>query len=242
MRSMIVTTLSLGALLVGGIATDVQAGASVQISIGTQRDWPEFEYFEADVDDENLIVISDNEVGYWVMLPSGRWVMRTRRLWFDNGCSEWRFGPWSFNYSVNYGCQCNGPFHGYCPFHGERYRSYVVTHYPHRNYYREGRGCDRPAYYDRPDCRNTRSVCVLPPPPLPLPPPFGINPLRRAPEHHQTSVTRTTRIETMPSRQVTRSAPARQSAPTVYRTTTTRTTRPDNQDSRVVSRGGSHRR
>jgi hypothetical protein len=144
MRTMSGTIITAAIICAMGVGMTASAGACVQVSVGcntnaqcntnvecnTNYD----NYEDDDVNCENLIVIDDNQVGYWVMLPSGRWVFRCRSMWFDAGLSDWRFGPWWNNVSISYGCQCHnhGGHWGYCPSHGVRYNHYFTTYFPRR--------------------------------------------------------------------------------------------------------------
>jgi hypothetical protein len=122
MRTMFKTTLALSFVCAMGLGITTTAGASVCVSVGVN---PAYEPCDdGDVDCDNMIVVDDNQVGYWMQLPSGRWIFRCRSMWFDIGLNIWRFGPWWNNYSIVYGSH----------FNGIRYHTYFEQRYPHRPY------------------------------------------------------------------------------------------------------------
>ena len=121
--------VSLAVVLVAAVWSNADAGVSVRVSVGGPLVYGS--YCSSDYDDmdrEDLIVIDNNQVGFWVMLPSGRWVFRCRSMWYDNGWDEWHYGPWWDNYSISY--NYSDPFHFSCPYNGMWYHSFIYSHYP----------------------------------------------------------------------------------------------------------------
>jgi hypothetical protein len=184
MRTMI-KVVSLSVVLVAAVLSNANACESVQVSVGGPAGY--VSYSSSDYDDmdrEDLIIINNNQVGFWVMLPSGRWVFRCRSMWYDNGWDEWHYGPWWDNYSISY--NFNEPFHFFHPYIGMWFHPFIYNHYP--NYWERAYGhrslpfrarLERDAghmrYEDRRDRNWTRSA---------------------APGNHPTTIVETTRIIT----------------------------------------------
>lgn len=210
------------------------AEVSMSFSFGTEVG---FDPCDDDMDCDNIIVINDNEIGYWIQLPSGRWVLRSRPMWFNIALDEWCYGPWTFNYSVNHVCLCHGPRHSYCPYHGIRYITYMQTNYPHRRYYygngpyrvnREYRYHDgnRPhrvdqVYDHRPVRKEVRVERVVPLLPLPVPPSV----LRKSSSDAPRVIEHTQRTATVQKRTIEQNRPEvrQQSDQRIRRTGPTRT-------------------
>jgi hypothetical protein len=67
---------------------------------------------------EDLVVISPNIIGFWVKLPSGRFVLHYRSTWYDDKNCRMYYGPWKKDH--------NRAYHNY-----SRYDDvYIVQHYP----------------------------------------------------------------------------------------------------------------
>jgi hypothetical protein len=126
MRTFLTTSLALVALFTISSFSSVSAATSVQFRIDVN---PTVISDDDDIDRDNLIVISDNEVGYWKQLPSGRWAFRYRTVWYDGDRDRWQYGPWKVNLSIGYGCHCRDGYERYCPVHGIRY-SHYMREYP----------------------------------------------------------------------------------------------------------------
>jgi hypothetical protein len=148
MRTMI-GAVSITAILFAAVWTNASAAVSVEVSVGSpgyvlynDRDYD-------DMDREDLIVIDNSQVGFWVMLPSGRWVFRCRSMWYDNVWDEWHYGPWWDNYSIAFAPNCSDAFHLFHPYHGSWYHSYMHNHYP--RYWERNYGHRRLPFHDRLD-------------------------------------------------------------------------------------------
>lgn len=129
MRTMMIGLVSLTTILSAAVGSNADACVSVELSVGTPV--VHASYISRDYDNmdrEDLIIINNNQVGFWVMLPSGRWVFRCRSMWYDSGWDEWCYGPWWDNYSISY--DYNGPFHLFGPSHGVWFHPYMQNHYP----------------------------------------------------------------------------------------------------------------
>jgi hypothetical protein len=126
-------------------AGTANAGLAVSVSVGASAGCPDgYVYDECNdcyddvMDWDNAIILNDNLVGFWVLLPSGQWALRCRSMLYNSGSYEWTFGPWWYDYSISYGCNCHNSYVAYgCPFHGVRFHTYMVRHYPvwHSNYF-----------------------------------------------------------------------------------------------------------
>lgn len=127
MKKLIGMSLLAAMVIVPGCATTAQAGASVSVSVGIGSGYST--YYDEDLDWNNMIVIDNSTVGFWVMLPSGQWVFRCRSMWWNADYDNWCFGPWYYNYSIAYRCHCHSHYHGYCPFHAVRFHAYMHTNY-----------------------------------------------------------------------------------------------------------------
>lgn len=130
MRTMI-GAVGLAVVLCAAVVSNANAGVSVEVSVGGHHGFgPGVDCGFDDLDREDLIVINNNQVGFWVMLPSGRWVFQCRSMWFDSEWNEWRYGPWWHDYAVSYSCHCHDSFRQFCPFHGVQFHTYMHRHYP----------------------------------------------------------------------------------------------------------------
>ena len=154
-----VAAVGLSMVLLPNCCSTANAGMSVSVSVGVPV---AYEYYPAEYstncgyvvsDDEemnwdNVIVLNENLIGFWVLLPGSHWVLRCRSMWFNSGCDEWCFGPWWNDYSISYDCHCNGPYYNrYCPIHGERFHYYMNLHY--RNWHSRYFTCTHNRYQPR---------------------------------------------------------------------------------------------
>lgn len=113
-------------LFIPGCYMRAQGGPSIEVSIGAGYSTCDDE----DMDWDNLIVVNNDQIGFWVLLPSGQWVFKFRRMWYNNSCNEWYYGPWAIDYTVSYGCHCHHGVHWrYCPYHATRFHHYMNRHY-----------------------------------------------------------------------------------------------------------------
>jgi hypothetical protein len=127
MRTII--TVSVAAVLFAAVLSNAGSGVSVQVSVGGPAGYVSYSNCDWDnMDREDLIIVNDNMVGFWVMLPSGRWVFRCRSMWYNNGYDEWCYGPWWDNYSFTYSAM--GPFHLFGAHVGVWFHPYIYKHYP----------------------------------------------------------------------------------------------------------------
>lgn len=151
MRNLLGTAVAavvLSIVLLPNCAGTANAGMSVTVSVGASAgygcpgegyEYSDIDYYDEDVMDwDNVIILNDNLVGFWVLLPGNHWALRCRSMWYNSGSLEWTFGPWWYDYSISYDCRCNGPYYNrYCPVHGVRFHTYMVRHYPrwHSHYF-----------------------------------------------------------------------------------------------------------
>lgn len=130
MRNLIGLAVALSLLSIPGCSR-VYGGPSVSVTISSGYST----YWDDDMDWDNVVMIDDSRIGIWVMLPSGRWVLRCRSMWWDSGYSEWCFGPWWYDYSISYG------YHSPWPFYGVGFHTYMHRHHPRwHNHYFSHRG------------------------------------------------------------------------------------------------------
>jgi hypothetical protein len=127
MKNLIGLSVLAAMMLIPCYAQTAQAGASVSVSVGFGTGYATC--YDDDMDWDNVIVIDNSTVGFWVMLPSGHWVLRCRSMWWNQDCDDWCFGPWYYNYSIAYGCHCHDHFAYYCPFHAIRFHAFMNMHY-----------------------------------------------------------------------------------------------------------------
>ena len=119
------------------------AEMAVSVSIGASAGCPGDGYVYEDCDEDvmdwdNAIILNDNLIGFWVLLPGGQWALRCRSMWYNSGSYEWTFGPWWYDNSISYDCHCHDGYVSYaCPFHGARFHTYMISHYPvwHSRYF-----------------------------------------------------------------------------------------------------------
>jgi len=125
----------LSMVLLPNCCSTANAGLSVAVSLGASAGCPGEGYEYADCDDDvmdwdNVIILNDNLIGFWVLLPGGQWALRCRSMCYNSGSYEWTFGPWWDDYSISYGCHCSEGYTScYCPFHGVRFHNYMGSHY-----------------------------------------------------------------------------------------------------------------
>lgn len=133
MRNMI-GLLVVAAVLSAAGCSGARAGVSLSVSVGHTAVCEPCDdcgyYSDPCMHREDLIVINNDLVGFWIRLPTGRWVFRCRSMWYDGGLDEWHYSAWWDNFFVSYSCHCRDAFHGYCPFHGARFGFYMQRHYP----------------------------------------------------------------------------------------------------------------
>jgi hypothetical protein len=133
MRNFLGTAVAavLAMVLLPNCAGTTNAGVAVSVSFGASAVCPAGYIFEACdneiMDWDNVMVLNDNLIGYWVLLPGGHWALRCRAMWYNSGTLEWTFGPWWYDYSVVYGA----------PLPGVRFHTYMLRHYPtwHKRYF-----------------------------------------------------------------------------------------------------------
>jgi hypothetical protein len=101
MRNLIAVPAMFAAMLTIGSMTPSNAGVSVSFSVGMPVGYSTCED-DPEMDNSSLIMLGDGRIGYWTMLPDGRWVMRCRSMWFNRGYEAWCYGPWMIDYSVGY--------------------------------------------------------------------------------------------------------------------------------------------
>jgi hypothetical protein len=112
---------------------------TVSVSVGASAGYgcpgEGYEYSDIDCDEDvmdwdNVIILNDNLIGFWVVLPGGTWALRCRSMWYNSGSYEWTFGPWWYDNSISYGCHCSGGYTSYyCPFHSVRFHHYMSRSY-----------------------------------------------------------------------------------------------------------------
>lgn len=81
-------------------ASNAQVGLSVNINVNRPAHPPEGYVATCDDDDmfrEDLVVINNTCVGFWVILPTGRRILHCRNMWYDRKAGDWYYGPWHEN-------------------------------------------------------------------------------------------------------------------------------------------------
>jgi hypothetical protein len=110
-------------------------------------------------EDENmnrpdLMVISPTQVGFWVQMPSGRYVLHCRAMRYDRDLGEWYYGPWHEDYNLNYNRYRHSSFYN-MPFNNymqQRYPKYYDKRFRHhedqenRQWREEKRKDDKPEW------------------------------------------------------------------------------------------------
>jgi hypothetical protein len=89
---------------------------------------------DEDMNRSDLMVISPNRVGFWVMNPYGRYVLHCRSMQYDRRSGEWFYGPWHEDRNMTYdryrhSSFYNKPFNNYMQ---ERYPKYYDKRFNHR--------------------------------------------------------------------------------------------------------------
>ena len=133
MRNLLAVPVVLSMMFVPGMYSTANAGVAVSVEASAGYPAPEYgysDYANTDVDWNNAFVINDNQIGMWVWLPVGRWVLRCCNIWYDSGWNEVRFGPWWYDYSVPYTYHYDNMYFNYCPFRTVRFHDYMNQHYP----------------------------------------------------------------------------------------------------------------
>ena len=122
MRNLIGLAVALALLSIPGCSR-VYAGPAVSVTISAGYS----NYWDDDMDWDNVVIIDNTRIGFWVMLPSGRWVLRCRSMWWNSGLAEWSFGPWWYDYSIVYGTYFV-PFHWYMHSYYPRWHNHYFSH------------------------------------------------------------------------------------------------------------------
>jgi hypothetical protein len=145
MRNMLGTAVAvaLSMMVLPNCCSTANADMSLAVSVGASAGYPENDYDYEDCDDEamdwdNAIILNDNLIGFWVLLPSGTWALRCRSMCYNSGTLEWAFGPWWYDNSISYGCHCQSGYTSYyCPFHSVRFHTYMNRNYRnwHKRYF-----------------------------------------------------------------------------------------------------------
>ena len=84
-----------------------------------------------DMNRADLVMVSPSQVGFWVILPSGRCVLHCRAMKYDKVRGEWYYGPWHEDHNMSYekyrhSSFYNRNFHDYM---NERYPKYYERHF-----------------------------------------------------------------------------------------------------------------
>jgi hypothetical protein len=122
MRNLFVAVLAVALIS----CSSSHAGLSVTVSVGTDI---------YDCDWDNVLILNDNLIGYWVVLD-GVWILRCSNMQYND--EEWSFGAWWYDRGISYACHCDGAYNSrYCPFHGQRFHPYMTQHYKtwHERYF-----------------------------------------------------------------------------------------------------------
>ena len=144
MRNLIAVPVVCSAVLIASCFAPAKAGVSISVSVGAPVGYSTGEDDPA-MDNDQLIILGGSRVGYWMMLPTGRWVLRCRAMWYDRGCDEWQYGPWGMDYSVAYDPHWAN--------HYTRFSGYMNRNYP--RYYASHFRDDRWSYRARDERRDT---------------------------------------------------------------------------------------
>jgi hypothetical protein len=132
MRKMFALPVVLSMLAIPASVVPTTAGPRVGFSVEFGSGYIGCNDFEEDMDWDNLIVINNDRIGFWLVLPSGMCVFHCRNMWYDNGYDEWRYGPWWDDYTMSYGR----------PYHGVSFHIYMERYYPryHARYFYHDNG------------------------------------------------------------------------------------------------------
>lgn len=100
-----------------------QVNVSIDVNLGNQKQEevvvvPQGYVMECE-DREDLIVISPDLIGFWVRLPSGRFVLHCRSVWYNSKTDILYYGPWREDRHMIY----RGKYTRYDD-------NYVYGHYP----------------------------------------------------------------------------------------------------------------
>jgi hypothetical protein len=123
MRRLIVAVAIVFAVCSTGNA---QVGLSVNINVNRPAQAPEGYVATCDDDDmfrEDLFVINNTCVGFWVVLPTGGRVLHCRNMWYDRKTRDWYYGPWREDRTVTYVGYRHGPYYN-VRFHDYMHRTY----------------------------------------------------------------------------------------------------------------------
>jgi len=123
MRRLIVAGAVVFAVCSSGNA---QVGLSVNINVNRPAEAPEGYVATCDDDDmfrEDLFVINNSCVGFWVVLPNGVHVLHCRNMWYDRQTRDWYYGPWHEDRTVSFARYSRGPYYN-VRFHDYMHRTY----------------------------------------------------------------------------------------------------------------------
>lgn len=123
MRRLIV---ALAIVLAAFSAGNAQIGLSVNINVNRSAQAPEGYIATCDDDDmfrEDLCVINNTCVGFWVVLPTGVHVLHCRNMWYDRQTRDRYYGPWHEDRTVSFARYSRGPYYN-VRFHDYMHRTY----------------------------------------------------------------------------------------------------------------------
>jgi hypothetical protein len=155
MKNFIRMSVLAAMMLIPFVAT-VQAGPTVSVSFGFGLGYSTC--LDNDMDLDCAFVLDNSRVGVWVMLPSGRWALRVRNMWWNADYDDWAFGPWSYDYSVSYCYNTYNHFYVNIPFHPVLFHAYMNNHFRpwHERYYHHQDGRYLPRFSRHEDYRYNR--------------------------------------------------------------------------------------
>jgi hypothetical protein len=122
MKNLIGMSVLAAMMLIPCSVQTAQAGASVSVSVGLGVGFATC--YDEDIDWDNVYVIDNSRIGFWIMLPNGRWVLRCRSMWWNSDYDDWYFGPWYYDYTIAYS---NFPI--WRPNHAMLFHLYMDRHY-----------------------------------------------------------------------------------------------------------------
>lgn len=121
MRNLIAVPAIAAVMLAASCLAPARAGVSVSINVGIPVGYSTGED-DIDMNNDELIVLNNDRVGFWIMLPNGRWAFKYRPMWFHRDYDEWYYGPWAIDYSM--------PYDPFWSSRCVRFQVYMNRHYP----------------------------------------------------------------------------------------------------------------
>ncbi|MBD3421948.1 MAG: hypothetical protein GF398_17695 [Chitinivibrionales bacterium] len=141
-RGLMLIALFIGMVSISPTHAGARWSAGLEIELGDGEECVDCGWEEEECDDDRHL---EKTICRWKRLPSGRWVMKCRKAYFDARWDEWSFGPWWIKWEVCRYC-CPKKYHHGCHHAGWKH------HHDCRHKHRIAHGCKH--YRDHGSCHH----------------------------------------------------------------------------------------